>query len=144
MFIFTLCEAYTVSYICASVNSPKIVIAAAFMTAGVVLSLTLYAFTTETDFTVFGGLAFVLTAVFCLFGIFSFYFGPTMNLIYCSIGVLLFGFYLIMDTQLIIGDSKYNLDRDDYILGAIILYLDIINIFMYLLQIFSQMFGNKE
>lgn len=47
MFLFTFCEAYSVAYICASVNSPEIVIIATFMTAGIVIALTLYAFTTE-------------------------------------------------------------------------------------------------
>lgn len=33
------------------------------------------------------------------------------------------------------GKRKYTLGHDDYILAAIILYLDIINIFLYLLEI---------
>ena len=62
-----------------------------------------------------------------------------MRLIYCTLGVALFSFYLIFDTQLIVGgEDKYAMiGNDDYILGAIILYLDIINIFIYILQILS-------
>jgi FtsH-binding integral membrane protein len=33
------------------------------------------------------------------------------------------------------GGKRYELDIDDYIVGAIILYTDIITIFIYLLQI---------
>ena len=73
-------------------------IVAAFMTVGIVLALTFYAFTTNEDFTVCGGLAFVLGAIFCVFGLFSFLFGPTMYLIYCAIGVFIFGLYLVIDT----------------------------------------------
>jgi FtsH-binding integral membrane protein len=71
---------------------------AAFMTAGIVVALTIYAMTTKTDFTVCGGALFIIGAGFCLFGLFSFMFGPTMHLIFCIIGVIIFGFYLIFDT----------------------------------------------
>lgn len=98
MFIFTFCEAYCVSYICAAIAQPRLVIYAAFMTAGIVLALTIYSFTTETDFTTFTAFAFVLLAVFMIFGLFSFLFGPTLRLIYLSLGVLIFGLYLIIDT----------------------------------------------
>ena len=95
--------------------------------------------TTKTDFTMMGSLLFSLGALFLVFSLFSVFFGPTMRLIYCVLGVVLFSFYLIFDTQLIIGgEDKYAMiGNDDYILGAIILYLDIINIFIYILQILS-------
>ena len=98
MIAFTLCEAYTVAFSCAAVNDAKTVLSAAFMTAGIVVALTIYAMTTKTDFTVCGGMMFVIFGAFILFGIFSFVFGPTMHLIYCIIGVILFGLYLIIDT----------------------------------------------
>ena len=93
--------------------------------------------TTKTDFTMMGSMLFSLGALFLVFSLFSVFFGPTMRLIYCVLGVVLFSFYLIFDTQLIIGgEDKYAMiGNDDYILGAIILYLDIINIFIYILQI---------
>lgn len=138
MTLFTVCEAYTVAFSCAAVNSPMTVVMAASMTAGIVVALTLYAILAKTDFTVFGGIAFILGAAFIMFGLFGFLFGRTMELIYCLLGVCLFGFYLIIDTQLILEGKAYQLDYDDYILGAIILYLDILNIFLYLLRILTQ------
>ena len=53
----------------------------------------------------------------------------------CALGTLIFGIYLIFDTQLIVGEGRYKLGIDDYILGAMILYVDIIMIFIYLLQL---------
>ena len=50
-----------------------------------------------------------------------------------TLGVFLFGVYLIFDTQLIMGGKRYELSIDDYVVGALILYLDIIMIFLYLL-----------
>ena len=54
-------------------------------------------------------------------------------------GVILFSFYLIYDTQLIIGGKhrQYQFTEDMYILASLTLYLDIINIFIYLLEIMN-------
>ncbi len=108
MFAFTFCEAYTVAFICASVNNSLMVVQAMAMTAAVVLGLTIYAMVAKHDFTVYGGILFIAMAIFFVFSLFSYFFGPTMRLIYCSIGVFIFGFYLIIDTQMIVRrDSKY-------------------------------------
>lgn len=51
------------------------------------------------------------------------------------LGVLIFGLYLIFDTQLILGKGRHKLSIDDYVLGALILYIDIIMIFIYILSL---------
>lgn len=108
MFIFTLCEAYTVAYICAVLADGLIVLQAASMTAGLVVGLTLYAMTTKHDFTTCGGLLWALASVLIVFSLFSIFFGRTMRLIYCTMGVLIFAIYLIVDTQLILGgEGRY-------------------------------------
>lgn len=44
--------------------------------------------------------------------------------------------YLVVDTQMIIGGSnKVQISPEEYVMAAITLYVDIINIFMYILQI---------
>jgi len=98
MFAFTFCEGYIVAFCCAVTNDHLTVLSAAFFTAAIVIGLTIYAMTTKTDFTVCGGFLFMFGAVFVMFGIFSIFFGPTLRMIYCIIGVLLFGIYLIVDT----------------------------------------------
>lgn len=143
MAAFTFCEAYVVAFVCAVVNDGQTVLAAAFFTAAMVIGLTIYALTTKHDFTLCGGFMFLVGAVFVMFGIFSVFFGPTARMIYCVLGVIIFGIYLIVDTQLICGGKRsYSLSKEDYILGAVILYLDIINIFMYILQLLSQSNNN--
>jgi len=57
--------------------------------------------------------------------------------LYASIGVTIFTIFLAVDLKMITGGGKYELGEDDYILGAIYIYLDIINIFLYLLQLFD-------
>ena len=47
---------------------------------------------------------------------------------------LLFSIYLVIDTQLIIGSKKHSLELDDYVLGTVLLYLDIINLFLEILK----------
>jgi hypothetical protein len=49
-----------------------------------------------------------------------------------------FGIYLVIDTQLIIGGRRLAISMDDYVVGALILYMDIIQIFLYLLQLFGR------
>ena len=135
--IFTLCEAYIVAFIAARFD-PQIVTVAAFCTAGMTIGITVYAFTTKNDFTVLGPILFVVGFTLAFASIFFFVFASrTMHIVWCIIAVILFSFYLLFDTQLIMGGKRYEIEIDDYILGAIILYTDIITIFIYLLQIFG-------
>ena len=70
------------------------------MTLGITVALIVYALTTKTDFTKMGGVFFVNRMTLILFGLFTSLFGgknPLVNIIYCSLGVILYGFYLIHD-----------------------------------------------
>ncbi len=112
---------------------------AAAMTLAVTLSLTIYALTTKTDFTMCGGFLFFAAMLFLMFGLFYFiYPGRVMSNLYCVGGVLLYGFYLVYDTQLIAGGKRYELSLDDYVIGALMLYIDIIQMFLYILQLLSK------
>ena len=57
-----------------------------------------------------------------------------LYLLYCTIYALLYSFYIAFDTIVI----KEGLSLDDYIYGAFILTIDIIRLFIFLLQIFGQ------
>ena len=57
------------------------------------------------------------------------------ELVYACLGALLFSIYLIFDTQLILGKGQYKFSMEDAYLAAIELYLDIINLFLFLLRI---------
>lgn len=57
---------------------------------------------------------------------------------YSFLCVLLFTMYLVWDTQMIIGGNHENkFDVDEYVLAALQIYMDIINIFINLLQLFG-------
>jgi FtsH-binding integral membrane protein len=70
----------------------------------------------------------------------------TLHLVVIVIVMVILSIYLYWDTLQILGGGhkKYadNIGHDDYIIGAIIIYLDIINIFLYLLQLFGIAGGN--
>jgi len=136
---FTLAESYIVSFMCA-LSNPKLVFMAAFMTFALVISLTLYALTTKSDFTTQGGLLFILGCGFLMFSIFGMFTNNKIfHVILCVLGIILFGFYLLYDTQLIIGNRDNQLDIDDYILAAFMLYTDIIYIFTYILELLQML-----
>lgn len=104
---------YVVSATCSQVkdsseNGSKIVLIAAVMTLGIVVALTLYAMTTKKDFTMLGGFLFCFSMTLLIFGIFvAFSYSDTAYVIYCGLAVLLYSFYLIYDTQLIVGKGRY-------------------------------------
>ena len=99
LFIFTLCEAFFFSVFCARYPTAN-VLTAAGMTAAVVISLTIYAFKTKTDFTILGGLFYILTcALICLviaslFMSFANWWHPLVSAIF----IIFFGLYLVYDT----------------------------------------------
>ena len=65
--LFTMCEAFAFSFICAF-YTPAVTLYAASTTAALTGALTIYAFTTKTDFTMCGGLMVsICVAMFMLF-----------------------------------------------------------------------------
>ena len=132
--LFTLCMSYMIGLI-TSLYTAKSVLLAGFLTLGVVIALTVYAFNTKEDFSYLGGFLYVSLFVFTIVGLFSLFFGPFFEMLYCIAGVLLFSLYLIYDTQAIMGKIGDVYTLDDYIIASIDIYLDIINIFLYLLRL---------
>jgi len=143
LLIFTFCEAYAVSAIC-SMTNPNVVFMAAAMTVGITLMLTYYACTTKEDFTVCGSLFFIFISITCLFSIFLLFTrNNVLHIIMCCVGVLIYSMYLIYDTQLLLGNKRCSLDYDDYILGALMLYVDVIQLFLNLLEILRYLNSNE-
>ena len=140
--LFTLAESYILFLICATYN-PQTVLIALAMTAAITFGLTIYAMTTKSDFTFCGGMLWALSFGLIVFWLLFIFIAPTfsqanMRFIYigaCMAGVVIYSIYLIYDTQLIMGKFGNEYSIDDYIFAALNLYLDIINLFLYILQI---------
>ncbi|CAG9809857.1 unnamed protein product [Chironomus riparius] len=134
--LFTLAESFLLGMISASYAQFEVFLAVG-ITAAVCFGLTIFAFQTKWDFTVMGGILFVAAIILMLFGLITIFFpGKTITLVYASVGALIFCIYLIYDTQLMMGGNhKYSISPEEYIFAALNLYLDIVQIFMYILMI---------
>jgi len=113
---------------------------AGISTLGIFSGLTLYAVQTKYDYTDMGGYLLAFLLGFIIFGLMlSFADAPTAHIVYASIGSVIFSFYIVYDTQLIIGGEhrKVMFHTDDYVLAAISLYLDVINLFIYMVDLLS-------
>lgn len=143
---YIILTVFTLSYSCIAAQevclySFNSIMVALFLTFVTVISLTIYAWKSEKDFTVCGGTLFVSLILLIFSGIILIFIRiPLLNLIYTFITLIIFCIYLIYDTQLLIGKGKYKFDEDDYILAAINIYLDIIILFLELLELL----GNKD
>jgi len=105
---------------------------------GITAVLSTYAMYTTTDFTALGGYLLVALTTLCFAGlIFAFLpFVPFVQQLYAACGALIFGFYIVYDTQLILGGKhKQKFAVDDYVFAAINIYLDVLNEFIYLLSL---------
>ncbi len=106
-----------------------------FIYLAIVIALTIYALVTKSDFTTGWAILFAILAPLIMFGIFVWIaWIPVLHTLYCALGVIVFGIYLVIDTQLIVGGRRHQISLDDYVAGALMLYIDIIQIFLYILQ----------
>ncbi|KYN00953.1 Glutamate [NMDA] receptor-associated protein 1, partial [Cyphomyrmex costatus] len=136
LFLFTFAEAFLLSVVASTYESHEVMLAVG-ITAAVCLGLTIFAFQTKIDFTGLHTVLFVAVLILFIFGIVAMiWHGKIITLVYASLGALIFSIYLIYDTQMMIGGKhKYSISPEEYIFAALSLYLDVINIFMYILTI---------
>ncbi|KAL3789183.1 hypothetical protein ACHAW5_002442 [Stephanodiscus triporus] len=149
---FTIGESIAVGFI-SSVYAYGSVIKAMVATGAATLSVTLYTLLQKNpqyDLSQWGralsgfGVVFLLYGlmrVLELFGILPYGFLPYSEAMYCILGAGLFSLYLAHHTRLIVAgkSSKYQMNEKDYILGAMSVYSDIINIFLYILRLLGEL-----
>lgn len=146
LFVFTLFEGVMVGFFSAAFTWQSVLLAAG-ITVAVFLLLTIYAWNTTSDFTGAGPYLFAALACLSVFGLVLCILGfcgvniKVAMMVYDAIGVLIFVFYIIFDTQLILGVAgghKYEFSVDDYVFAALNLYLDIINLFIHILALLGE------
>jgi len=152
LLLFTVFEALTVGLVTVMYTTPSVLMVAC-VTAGLVLSLSVYAACTKQDFTGCGPYLFAFcmalmwfSFILCLFSWFTPIPGP-MHKLYSGLAVIMFAFYIVYDTQMIIGEAPIfgigahhrgmGYSIDDYVFAALNLYIDIIGLFMNLLALFG-------
>lgn len=143
LFTFTAFEGVLVGCVAAMYTWQSVMVAVG-MTAAIFFAMTLYACTTKTDFTGMGPyLVGALLASLCVCMVLSMLTACGFNLnwtimLYDAGMALLFTMFLVYDTQMILGGNhQCAFDIDEYVFAALNIYLDIINLFLYLLQLFG-------
>ncbi|CAF3816870.1 unnamed protein product [Rotaria sp. Silwood1] len=135
--ILTLSMGYMMGMISAYYKIESVLIAVG-ITAFVCLGVTLFSFQTKYDFTSCMGVLLVMTLALLAFGIVCiFTYSRLLYTIYAGLGAVLFSIFLAVDTQLIIGGKRYEISAEDHIFASLMLYMDIINIFLYILTLFG-------
>ncbi|KAI9220249.1 inhibitor of apoptosis-promoting Bax1-domain-containing protein [Blastocladiella britannica] len=133
--LFTASEALMVGVIVAS-YSARSVVQALILTAGMVgalMAFASYAAKKNMDLSALGvvlSVALMGLVVTSLIGIF-FPFGSALTTVYCVIGAVVFSGYIVFDTWRLMTVHP----PDEYIAAALDLYLDVINLFLYILQL---------
>lgn len=134
--IFTFGISWSVGVSAIYVKS-NILIAAILITTGTTTTLTLYSLITTSDFTgyteyyIIGFVAIILTATINIF-----LQNSVLQLLIIGFGCLLFSLMIIYDVQMIVAQKhiKYKFSLDDSVLAAISLYIDTVNLFIYILD----------
>ncbi|OMJ80420.1 hypothetical protein SteCoe_19323 [Stentor coeruleus] len=133
LYLFTIIISYPIAYY-SSRHSFIGVASSLFVTLGITGALAVAAYFTKGKFTLIRGFAVGLTSG-CSFFALSLSFSFT-NIVAVSIGmafVFIFTIYIVWDLQMICGGRYHELTYDDYALGALLLYIDIIALFLYLM-----------
>ncbi|XP_016298627.1 protein lifeguard 4-like [Sinocyclocheilus anshuiensis] len=132
---FTLLESLSVAT-AVTFYEYSIVLQAFVLTSAVFLGLTAYTFQSKRDFSklgasLFAGLWILIIASFMRL----FFYNDTMELVFAGAGALLFCGFIIFDTHLLM----HKLSPEEHVLASINLYLDIVNLFIYILRILDSM-----
>ena len=138
LFSFTLC----MSFYCLLLTSffdREDVVSAVILTFGATVGITIYAAKTSDDFTYCGAFLFALILILVFSFILFWWVGYII--FYLVLGILVYSLYIIYDTQLIIGNKTFQYNIDDYCLAALNLYIDIIYLFIRILQLIAILKG---
>nr|XP_033793051.1 protein lifeguard 2 isoform X2 [Geotrypetes seraphini] len=141
LIIFTLSMAYLTGMLSSYYNTKSVLLCLG-ITAMVCLAVIIFSFQSKFDFTSYQGVIFVLLMVLFFGGIIlsillPFQYVPWLHAIYAVLGAIVFTMFLALDTQLLIGNRHYSLSPEEYIFGALNIYLDVVYIFSFFLQIFG-------
>lgn len=140
LLLFTLGFGLVTGAVCAQYEVASVLLAVG-MTACITLGLTAFACQTKYDFTGFGPYlySFCLVMFFTSLLMMFLPYSRPMEIVYSSLAVCLFSFYMVYDVQMIVGakHGSHKFGLDDYVFAAMTLYMDIIQLFLHLLRLFG-------
>eukprot|EP00924_Labyrinthula_sp_SR-Ha-C_P002458 snap_masked-scaffold_16-processed-gene-5.22-mRNA-1 protein AED:0.69 eAED:0.69 QI:0/-1/0/1/-1/1/1/0/240 len=136
---YTFSQTVLLSYISSQIN-PAVISFALFTTLILVASLFYVAKNEIIDLRSSAPYLLVALLSFLIFGFVGIFVrSEGFELVYSFLGVLLFGLFLVYDIQLIIGGKhQMRYEVDEYVTAALMLYMDVIQMFLYLLRLFGE------
>ena len=142
-FIFAFVEGVYIApflYI-AERSAPGVISQAGALTFAAFGVLTLYALLSKRDFSAWGGFLIVGLFVLIAASILNFFVGSAGAALWISaVGVMIFAGLLVFDTWRIVRSGTYT--QDDYVLATVAIYLDLLNMFMFIVSLLSN--GNRR
>jgi len=134
LMLWTSLETHLVAYVSLHYD-PMVVTMALGVTAAICFLVIMLVQFTSFDFSQLLPVMMVILLGWCIVLFSMMILGLTMSrTLYACIAVAIFTVFLVIDVKMLIGDGRYEFDEEDYIFAAINIYLDIINIFLYVLE----------
>ncbi|XP_004923036.1 protein lifeguard 4 [Bombyx mori] len=135
---FTVIQAYTIGVVVSYYNT-MVVLQALALTFAVVFSLTLYTLNSKRDFSFIGYMLVAGLTVLILGGLLQLVVqSAAFEMALSIVGAIFFSMFLVYDTH----QMMRVLSPEEYILATINLYLDILNLFLYILRILNELNRN--
>ncbi|KAG8138891.1 hypothetical protein E2320_001681, partial [Naja naja] len=105
-------------------------------TSLVTLGLHFFALQKKWQLTITSGILLVFLFSLTITGVLCIFMQSRLNeVFYSGIGTLLFGTYLLVDTQLMLGKRHhYRLNPEEYVFAVLNVYIDILNMFLFILR----------
>uniref|UniRef100_A0A3P9HVH0 Protein lifeguard 2 n=1 Tax=Oryzias latipes TaxID=8090 RepID=A0A3P9HVH0_ORYLA len=145
LLLFTLSMAFMMGFVSSFYNTKSVILCLG-ITNLVCLSVTIFSFQSKIDVTSYQGVLFSMCMAMLLCAItisivVPFGYVPWLHAIYAVIGAILFTLFLAFDTQLLLGNKRYSISPEEYIFATLSLYLDVIYLFSFMLQLLG---GGRE
>ena len=135
---YTLLLSYFIGFISIQ-NSTQVILLSGGSTLFLFSGLTLYAWQTKIDYTTKGNYLLISLLGLLILGILNLFLQLSfLHILYPLLGASIFSFYIVYDTQLLLGsgrEMKYTLD--DFAIVSISIYLDLVNLFIFILDLIS-------
>lgn len=135
LLLITICMSLILATACATVEAITVFVSI-IITMAMMCSLTIAAFVIKDVISFYLGILIIMANCFVAFFILAFFVDLAIGraMLGC-VAVIIFGMFLLYDTKMIMSNDSIEVGCDEYILAAIVLYLDIIMLFLKVLEL---------
>ncbi|XP_066528404.1 protein lifeguard 2-like [Hoplias malabaricus] len=138
--VFTLALSYMTGMLSSYYNTMSVIICLV-ITVLVCLAITIFSFQTKIDMTSYQGVLLTFCTSLCVCAVvlsflIHFLYVPWLQTLFAGLAAILFCLFLAFDTQMLMG-KRYSLCPEDYVFATLSIYLDIVYIFSFFLQLFG-------